>query len=406
MFLEIIQLIILILASAYFSGTEIAYVVSNKLKIELRARKNNLVYNNILFFITNPQDFFSAILISNNIVNISFSTIAAVLLYRYSDYDEFTIVLLSSFVLLFFGELLPKYFAREVADSFLRYSILPLKLVYFILYPIIKLFSSLSNIISRSRNQNEENINSLFDKDDLHTLINESFSSGNIHEQDTDYLKKAIDLTDKKVYDAMIPRTDITAVEINDSIEDVKKIFIESGFSKILVYNESIDNISGFVHVYDLFKFPKDIKSILREVQFVPATKKIIDLLNELLEKRISIAIVVDEFGGTAGLISLEDIIEEMLGEIRDEYDTDDLISKQVSENTFVFSGKVSIDKINTEFDIFVPEGDYETLAGYITSKVGEIPSKGTSLDIDNFKIIILKADSKKVDLVKIIKLN
>ncbi|PJA96856.1 MAG: HlyC/CorC family transporter [Ignavibacteriales bacterium CG_4_9_14_3_um_filter_34_10] len=406
MIFEIIQVIVLILASAYFSGTEIAFVVANKLKVEVRARNKGIIYKNILFFIKNPQDFFSAILISNNIVNISLSSISAILLAKYFYFDELTIVILSSFVILFFGELLPKYFARETADSFLQYSVLPLKLIYLILFPVVKIFSSLSNIISRSGNQNEENINSLFDKEDLHTLINESYTSGNIHKQDTDYLKKAIDLSDRKVYEAMIPRTDITAVEIGDTIEEAKQIFIKSGFSKLLVYSESIDNILGFIHVYDLFKFPKNIKDILRDIPFVPSTKKMIELLNELLDKRISIAIVVDEFGGTAGLISLEDIIEEMIGEIRDEYDTDDLIAKQGSDNSFIFSGKVSIDKINSEFDIYIPEGDYETLSGFITSKLGEIPAKGINFEFENYKMSIVRADSKKIDLIKIFKLD
>ncbi|GAB4127163.1 MAG: hemolysin family protein [Ignavibacteriales bacterium] len=401
---EIFELIIFIVASAYFSSTEIAFVVANKIKIELRARKNSYVYKTIQFFMQNPQDFFSAILISNNIVNISFSSLSALVLFKYFGFDDITIVFISSFIILIFGELLPKYFAREMADSFLRIAIVPLKVIYFFLFPIVKIFSSISSIIARTGNQNEENINSLFDKEDIHSLIDESFHSGNIQSQDTDYLRRALELGDKKVYEAMIPRTDITAVEKNDSIEEVKRVFVESNFSKIPVYENNLDNICGFIHVYDLFKNPESIKSILREIPFVPTTKRLIKLLNELLEKRTSIAIVVDEFGGTAGMISLEDIIEEMIGEISDEYDTEELICKQVESNAFVFSGKVSISKINSEYDMQIPEGDYETIAGFITSKLGEIPSKGMTFEYENLKISILRADLKKIDLVKIVK--
>lgn len=404
MSLEIVELILFILASAYFSATEIAFVVANKIKIELRARKNIFVYKIIHSFIRKPQDFFSAILISNNIVNISFSSLSAIILAKYFGFDDFTIIIISSFLVLIFGELLPKYFAREVADSFLKLAIIPLKIIYYPMYPVIKIFSSLSNIIAKTGKLNEENINTLFDKDDIHSLINESFHSGNIKSQDTYYLRKALQLGDKKAYESMIPRTDITAVELNDSIEEVKRVFIESNFSKILVYKDTIDNIVGFIHVYDLFKNPENIKNILREIPFVPSTKRLIELLNEMLEKRVSLAIVIDEFGGTAGMITLEDIIEEMIGEISDEYDTDELVCKQVDENTFVFSGKVSISKITSDFNLEIPEGDYETIAGFVTSKIGEIPSKGMTFDIDNLKIIILKSNQKKIDLVKVIR--
>lgn len=401
--MEIIQLLILLFASAFFSATELAFVVANKIKVELRARKRNLFYKYIFSFINNPQDFFSTILISNNIVNITFSSISTLILLDNYKFDDLTILLISSFFILFFGELLPKYFARETADALLKYSILPIKMIYFLFYPFVKIISSFSNLLTSSKSQNEEHINSLFDKDDMHNLINEGMTSGNIPSTDTNYFVKALELSDKKAYEAMIPRTDLTAVEVNQSIEEVRKIFIESGFSKIPVYKETIDNIVGFIHVYDLFKNPDSIQKILRDISFVPATKRLIELLNVFLEKRMSIVVVVDEFGGTAGLISLEDIIEEMIGEIRDEYDTDDLICKKFDDNSYLFSGKISLDKINEEFDLSLPEGDYETLSGYLTTRTGEIPAKNSTFEFDNFKFFILKSDNKKIDLVKMV---
>lgn len=403
--MESLELIFLILLSGYFSATEIAFVVSNKIKIELRARKNQFLYKNIFHFVNNPQDFFSTILISNNIVNITFSSISTLLLYNYFKFDEITILLISTFLILFFGELIPKYFAREIADSFMKFSILPLRVIYLLLFPIVRIISSFSTIITKSSNLNEENIISLFDKEDMHSLIHEGMNSGNLHRKDSDYLIRALELGDKKAYESMIPRTDISAIDIDSPIDELRKLFIDSGFSKIPVYKDSIDNIVGFVHVYDLFKNPDSIKSILREIIFIPSTKKLNELLKIFLEKRITIVILVDEFGGTSGLITLEDILEEMIGEIRDEYDTDELICKKIDDNNYIFSGKVSINKLQDEFEIFLPEGDYETLSGLITTKVGEIPVKNSVIDFENYRFLILKSDNKKIDLVKLSKL-
>ena len=403
--MEILELLILLFASAYFSATELSFVVSNKIKIELRARKHNFIYKNIYFFVKNPQEFFSTILISNNIVNIAFSSIIALLLLNYFHFDDLTILLISSFLILFFGELLPKYFAREYADGFLRFSIIPLKIIFIILFPFVKIISLFSNFLTRTSSLNEENINSLFDKDDMHSLIHEGMQSGNFRSQDSDYVIKALELSDKKAYESMIPRTDIIAVEINNTIDELRKIFIESGFSKIPVYKDTIDNIIGFVHVYDLFKNPSTISSIVREITFVPATKRLIELLNIFLEKRMTIVIVVDEFGGTAGLISLEDIIEEMIGEIHDEYDTEELVFKKINENSFVLSGRISLDRLRDEFEVFLPEGDYETISGFITTHLGEIPSKNSSVELNGFRFLILKSDNRKIDLIKMTRL-
>jgi CBS domain containing-hemolysin-like protein len=281
-------------------------------------------------------------------------------------------------------------------------SIIPIRFISILLYPLVKITSSISAILTRSENQNEEHISYLFGKEDMQSLLDESSEAGNVDEDDSDVINKVFELGEQKVYEAMTPRTDIVGVEINSSIDEVINTFIESGYSKIPVYEESLDNIKGIVLTYDMFKFPESLKSVMREVVFVPETKKTLETLNELLEKRLSIAIVVDEFGGTAGLVTVEDIIEEMLGEIRDEYDEEEEVLKKIDDNSYVISGRVEIDRINEEFELNIPEGDYETIGGFIMTHIGRIPTRGEFIEIPPYKIQVLYADKTKIDLVKV----
>lgn len=402
MLLDILGLVGLLIFSAFSSAAELAFVVSNKIKIEIRARKNDLSAKKALYFLKNPQYFFSTILIMNNIINVAFASIATIFLYTAFNLSEGEILIVSTIALLIFGELLPKYFAREFADAIIMMAIIPIRFISIILHPIVKLTSSISSILTRSENQNEENISFLFGKEDMQDLIDEGSEAGKVDEDDSDVISKVFELGEQKVYEAMTPRTDIVGVEINSSIDDVINTFIESGYSKIPVYEESLDNIKGIVLTYDMFKSPESLKSVMREVVFVPETKKTLDTLNELLEKRLSIAIVVDEFGGTAGLITVEDIIEEMLGEIRDEYDEDEEVLKKIDSSSYVISGRVEIDRINEEFELNIPEGDYETIGGFIITNIGRIPSRGEIIEIPPYKIQILYSDKTKIDLIKV----
>ncbi len=400
---EILGLVALILLSGFFSSSEIAFIVANKLKIELRARKNKRAAKYAHYFMENPQVFFSTILISNNIVNISFASLLTAILLSAYNFSNLSILVISTIVLLLFGELIPKYIAREFADSFVITSAIPLKIISKILFPFVHVASSITTILTSTRDITKDDEITSIHKDDIHTLLDESSDAGYVDEEDTDIIKNIIDLGEQKVYETMTPRTDIIGVSIDATIDEVIQTFTESGYSKLPVYEENLDNIKGFIYVYDLFKNPKDLKSIIREIHFVPETKRSLDMLNEFLEKRLSITIVVDEFGGTAGLITVEDIIEEMFGEIQDEYDEDPDVCKKVAENTYVISGKVEVDFINEEFELNIPEGEYETLGGYIITKLGRIPDRGEKIKIDNFDIIILHSTKTKVNLVKII---
>ncbi len=400
MALDIIGLAILLLVSGFFSSSELAFVVANKLKIELRARKNNLAAKNILYFTKHPQTFFSTILISNNVINISFASLITIFLYKIYNFSDPIILLISTILLLIFGELIPKYLANEHPDRLILISAAPIKILSIILAPLVKLTNSVSLLFIGKEEQQANNL-TIPHRDDIQSLIDEGSEAGNVDEEDSDVIKNIIDLGDQKVYEAMTPRTDMVGVKIDATIEEALDIFMDSGYSKLTVYEENLDNIKGFIHVYDMFNNPKTIKDIIREVLFVPETKKSLDMLREFLDNRVSVTIVVDEFGGTAGILTVEDIIEEMFGEIRDEYDDDPDVCNKVDENTFVLSGKIEIDYLNEEYELTIPEGDYETIAGYITSKIGRIPTKGEKIKIDNFHFVILHTSKIRINMVK-----
>ncbi len=400
--IDIFLLLFLLLISAFFSGSEMAFVVSNKLKMEVKARRKSLSARSAVYFTKNPQVFFSTILFGNNIVNIAFASILTFYLSQIFKLNDFSILIFSTFFILIFGELLPKYFSRELPDRIMLVAALPLRIISFILNPFIKFTSSISSKLMPSSNFIEENYTSLFDKEDFETLVNESHEAGLVNIKDSTIINKVLSLGDQKVYEAMRPRTEIVGVEIGQTIDEALSIFIESGYSKLPVYEDNLDNIKGVIFAYDIFELPLNINAIKREILFVPETKRSIDMLYEFLGKHISIAAVVDEFGGTAGIVTMEDIIEELFGEIKDEYDIEEDMCRKTADNTYLISGKVEIDFINEKFKFDIPLGDYETLAGYITTRIGRIPQQGEVIKIDNFNIIIIRSTSIKIDLIKI----
>jgi CBS domain containing-hemolysin-like protein len=308
-------------------------------------------------------------------------------------------------LLLIFGELIPKYFAREYPDKFVLLTAIPIRLVSFIIYPLVYVTSAISNFLVTSANIKEEEMSALFDREDIQRLLLESLSTkaqNRINENEFDVVKKVIELGEQKIYEVMTPRIDLIGIEINQSVQEATKIFQKSGYSKLLVFEENMDNIKGFIHALDMFKMPNTIAEIKREIMVVPETKKSLSLLNELLEKRISIALVVDEFGGTEGIVTIEDIIEEMLGEIRDEHDTNEEVCKKLDDNSYIISGKTEIDRLNDEFNLSIPEGEYETIAGYILTELGMIPTKKKEYEIGNYNIEIIRSSKQRIELVKL----
>jgi CBS domain containing-hemolysin-like protein len=400
---DILLLVLLVILSAFFSGSEIAYVTGNKLKIEIKARKNSLAARSALYFTNNPQNFFSVILIGNSIVSISFASLSALFLVRIFGFNEITILIISTFILLIFGELLPKYLSSEIPDRIVFISALPIRIISFILYPFVKTTSWISTLFTKSSSLTGWSVNYLFDKEDMETLVKESHEAGVVNQKESDIISRILDVGDQRVYEAMRPRTDVVGIDIESTVEEALDIFIESGYSKHPVYEGSLDNIKGVIFAHDLFQFPQNLQSIIREIIFVPETKRSFDMLNEFLSKRVSIAVVIDEFGGTAGIVTMEDIIEELFGEIKDEYDIDEEIFRKISQDTYLISGKVEVDLINEKYKLNIPYGDYETLGGYITSRLGRIPAQGERVTIDNFNILIAKGNNTRVDVMKIL---
>jgi putative hemolysin len=400
--IELIYLLILILLSGFFSGTELAFVVANKLKIEVRARKKNLSALSAQYFINHPQNFFSTILIANNVVIIAYASLGAIFLSSIFGWSEFTILIISSAIILIFGEIIPKYFARELADQMVILTSIPLRVCSYILYPFVKISSAFSNKIMQASSIKTDNIYHLFDKEDIKGLIKESESAGIVDKKDSELISKVIELGDQRVYEAMTPRTEIVGIEITKDISEALSVFIDSGFSKLPVYEDNFDNIKGILLAKDLFQSPGSIKDILREVSFIPETKKSFEVLNDFMAKRNSIAIVVDEHGGTAGIITMEDILEELFGEIKDEFDVDEDICRRVATDSYIISGKVEVDYINEKYNLNIEEGAYETLAGFVTNKIGRIPAQGEIVNVGNFKIQIIRANPQKIELVKL----
>jgi magnesium and cobalt exporter, CNNM family len=399
---QLIILLILVLLSAFFSGSELAFVVANKLKIEVRARKKNFAAKSAYSFTKNPQYFFSTILIANNIINISFASLSAIILSTVFHLSEFSILIITTLILLLFGELIPKYFARELGDRIVLITSIPIRIVFYVAYPFVKVISSLSSFLTQSSNRKAENINFLFSKEDIKFLVKESREAGVVNKKESDIINRVLALGEQRVYEAMRPRTEIVGVDIGSTIDEAISIFIDSGYSKIPVYEDNLDNIRGVIFAYDIFKSPVNLQSIIREIIFVPETKRSFEMLNEFLNKQVSIAIVVDEFGGTAGLVTMEDIIEELFGEIKDEYDVEEDICRKIAQDTYLISGKVEIDFINEKYNLNIPTGDYETVAGYITNEVGRIPEQGENIKIENFDFLIARANNIKIDLVKL----
>ncbi|MBI1939404.1 MAG: HlyC/CorC family transporter [Ignavibacteriales bacterium] len=399
---DLFGLLLFLFLGAFFSASSAAFISANKLKLELRARQKNFYAENVLYFMGNPQKFFSANLIAKSFVNFVFLSLSSLFCLLVFEINPFVILLILTALLLIFGELIPKFLGRETADTTVLISALPMRIAEFILRPFINLTSAFSSHELKLLQKESEDFQQSAVKEAVNNLIEEGSENSSINEEQTDIINKVFEIREQRVYEAVTPRTDIAGVDISASVEEVLDKFIETGYSKLIVYEENLDNIKGMVFIRDFFNKPGSLQSVIRDVVFVPETKKSLEMLNEFLNKQFSIAVVVDEFGGTAGIITVEDLIEELFGEIRDEYDVEEKVVRKISAGSYILSGKVEIDFLHDEYELEIPEGEYETVAGYITYKLGRIPLKGESFRVDNFFINILKSDKKKIDLLKL----
>lgn len=407
----LVVIIVTLGLAAFFSGLEIAFVSANKLRIELLSKQGSRWAFIVSDYYKSPSRFISTILVAYNIVLVIYGIFIGdvlnelLLSLNLSGFSNLLIsTVISTIIVLFTADFLPKALFRINPNFILSIFIYPFQLVYFTLWPIVKFVIWMSKkVLKLLTDQVFIETAPAFTKVDLGHFISETLQDTRKSEVDAEILKNALDFSAVRVRDCIVPRTDLIAIEINASMDELLELFKSSYHSKILVYQDSIDNIIGYVHQVDLFKNPKSIKSILMPILITNESRTAQQMLNEFVKKRKSIALVVDEFGGTAGIITVEDIMEEILGEIDDEHDHDnDIVEKRISETEFEFSGSLEVDYLNETYGFNIPEGEYETLAGFIIAESGHIPAEGETIAIQRFRAKILKFDEARIELVRL----
>lgn len=410
-------ILLTILLSAFFSGMEIAFVSANKLRLELD-KKSDPFNSRILKMITSePGNYIATMLVGNNIAlviyGIAFSGALGPVLENYPISESmilFIQTVISSLIILGFAEFLPKTLFRIFPNTLLNVFSIPLAFFYILFYPITRFTMGISNGLIKlvfKKDISKKTKNMVFSRIDLDEFVKETEANGlekkhNI-EKEVKLFRNALDFSKVKLRELMVPRTEIEMLEENASINDLRQKFVETGYSKILIYNENVDNIMGYVHSSVIFQNPESIKPYVQNVLIMPETMPANKLLATFIKEHRSIAIVVDEFGGTSGMVTSEDILEEIFGEIEDEHDTRDIIEKKINENEYVFSGRVEIDDLNEKYFFDIPENEeYETLAGFILYYHESIPKINSEIKINGFLLKILKASSTKIELVKL----
>ena len=410
--------IITLIFSAFFSGMEIAFVSSNRLRIEVEKNKGSLSARILSGFTKNPSKFIGALLLGNNVSLVIYGIAIAAILEpvivnvlpsALSGESMILIIqtIIATLLVLFAAEFLPKVLFRINSNSILNFFAIPIFVFYYIFYPFILLYIGLSEFILkrffRIKLSNENHVFSVIDLDHyIKEFSKDGVGVGEIN-QEIQMFQNAIDLRNVKLRECMIPRPEIIALEENEMIETLRDTFIRTGHSKIPVFKNSIDNIIGYTHSSDIFKKPDSIKSITRPIIIVPETMLANVVLSMFIQQKKSIAVVIDEFGGTSGIVTMEDIIEEIFGEIEDEFDVEELTEKKINDNEFIFSGRLEIDYLNENYQLNLPESDeYETLAGLIIHYHQSIPEPSDRIKIKHFIFVITEASKTRIEKVKL----
>lgn len=414
--MEIALIVLTLLLSAFFSGIEIAFVSANKLKIELNRQKGTMAGKILSKFTQSPSHFLGTTLIGNNIALVLFNILATKAIEPYLEKmlpaiatNELLSLLLQTLIftllILITGEFLPKAIFRSKPNVLVKIFAVPFNMFYWLLKPVVHFTVWVSKFfltkIFRIDFEEEDPVFSRYDLQHLVSLV--QTDDDNANEIDAELFENALDLAQLKTRECMVPRTEIEAIEVNATISELKNSIVNSSHSKILVYEDSLDNIMGYIHHYDLWKKPTNIQSILMPITVVPEAMAARDLLNQLIKENRSIAHVVDEFGGTAGIVTLEDIVEEIFGEIEDEHDVVELIEKQLSNNEYIFSGRIEIDYINDKFELGIPEGEYETLSGFVMNETQSIPEMNEVINVKNYECHMLFVSETKIETIKLI---
>ena len=409
-----ISLLITMAFSAFFSGMEIAFVSVDKLRFEME-RKGGVTSRILSVFFKNPNEFISTMLVGNNIALVIYGILMAQIIgdNLLSGFIEnhFLMVLaqtvISTLIILVTGEFLPKTLFKINPNLVLNVFAVPLIVCYIILYPVSKLSSGLSCLFLRifGMKVNKEASDIAFGKVDLDYFVRSSIDNAeNEEELDTEVkiFQNALDFSNIKIRDCIVPRTEVVAVDLTTSLDELKNRFIESGISKIIVYDGNIDNVVGYIHSSEMFKNPEDWTQSIRSVSIVPETMAANKLMKVLMQDKKSMAVVVDEFGGTSGIVTLEDLVEEIFGEIEDEHDIKSYVAKKVGDDEYLLSGRIEIDTLNEKFDLELPESDdYVTIAGFILHFYQKFPKLNETIVIDKYSFKIVKVTATKIELVR-----
>ncbi len=420
---EIVIILCSLLLSAFFSGMEIAYVSANKIHVEIEKKQNDFLARILTRLTRKPSKFIATMLVGNNIALVIYGFFMGDLLmellapenftneivvYLLTDLSLVTQTIISTLIILLTAEFLPKVFFQIYANFLLKFFAVPAYLFYLLFSFISSFVIWISDLVLKRffKTQGDE-VQLAFTKVELGNYISEQMEKVE-HDQEVDseiqIFQNALEFSEVKSREVMIPRTEIVAVDITTDPRELAETFTATGLSKILVYRENIDDIIGYIHSFELFKKPSTIKSILLPVVFVPETMLVKDVLNILIKKRKSIAVVIDEYGGTSGMMTVEDIVEELFGEIEDEHDPVILIEEKLEENKFLFAARLEVDYLNEAYKLDIPIGEnYETLGGYILDHTEEIPPKDGVVEIDNFTFHIKEVSNTRIELVEVI---
>lgn len=413
--IQILVIVFALVLSAFFSGMEIAFLSSNKLRLEIE-RKQSRTYNHIAsLFLKAPGQYISTILVGNNIALVVYSIFMSTLYTTVTGRSNYAVeTLISTLIILFTAEFLPKAVVKANPNFYLRIFAVPLYIFYIVFYPLSRLATLLSTLLLRMMGKRVADTPQIagFGKIDLATLVEEAAAG---EEEDADIkedneqrirlFQNALDFSEQRVRDCMVPRTDMEAIDAEDSVDDLRRLFVSSGYSRLPVFEGTIDNVIGYANLKSLFNGPGSIREILQETLYVPETMSQQKLLSEFIRAHKSLAIVIDEFGSTAGMVTIEDLLEQIFGEIEDEHDADYLVEKEVAPGEYVLAGRLEIDHLNETYRLGLPESDrYDTLAGYILDQSEEIPKPGDVVRSDGLKIKILRTGRTRIELVQVTK--
>ncbi|MAR40267.1 MAG: hemolysin [Flavobacteriales bacterium] len=406
--------IITLLLSAFFSGIEIAFVSSNRLKLELDKSSGSFVARILSIFSNAEPNFIATMLVGNNIALVIFSISMTDLLSPSLDFITSDLLLLliqtvvSTVIVLISAEFIPKVIFRINPNYMLKLFSIPLVVFYFVLSPIVFIMLFISGFVMKYIFRlKKEQVNQVFSKVDLDEYLDsltQNIENEVVLTSEVEMLQNVLELSSIKVRECMVPRTDMSAINIKSTTAELRNLFIETKFTKIPVFKDNIDNIIGYVHSSDLFKKPLTIKSIMLPIPIVTESLAANEMLNTFINKNKSIALVVDEFGGTSGLVTIEDVTEEIVGEIEDEHDQDDIIDEKISDNEFLFSSRMEVDQINDKYNLQLPESEeYETIAGFVLTLNEDIPEKDEEIEFEDKLFIVDSVDEKSIQLIRVL---